>query len=670
MKKSLLFISASCLLLSLASCGGGGETTTSSAPEGTSSQPSSSLEPTSSSDSLTTSDSPTTEESSTVPSQQSSVAPSEDSSSQENFFLITFLDIEGEVIEAKMWREGVVPSCDYSVDDTQEWDYTFEGWSKTLGGEVITLPAVTEEATYYAVVTKVKQRYTVTFDSAGGSAVESITDEYGASIEEPSEPTYDGHSFVAWTYDAAGEQVVEWPLTLTEDVTLYANWNETIDIKGFLASLIEVTKQDPFGYIPAAMLPNYSDNLVVSSEIAYDFNSFVNVGDIRYGGFGEQWDMVIGNIIESERFYAILSAGETLISATVILFNDYLDTNPGTTASHSIGDTTYTATLDYHEGVLSYVLQYKTGWNVPFFGEILPQIDMTYDVVSGERSVRIQLTENNAMRYVVNANRYAFAVEYGVSTLSRKAYCEMTRSEEGEVEGHIAEFVQWKDKELVPAAADFYIGSEYVSVVGNKADGIPGFTGYINELYRADEGRLLGYEIRETFTKWGFESTYHTLWFNLCDIAGINCVKAVKNDSSTYGLGGENNHDVYLNGSASIFTPAYNTKLGVKTSRKYDVEMRKQSFFGYEEDQLTEFQIEIPMMFIQADHDGYTNFSDFPKDMKAKSGIEASVSLEQEYLDKIQADYATLIDVFIENKGTYTSDYITGFIGTVTEIGE
>ena len=634
MKRKLLILAPIALTMMLASCGGTPENPASSASQGTSSQDTSAK----------------TDSSSSVESAKAK-------------FLITFKDEEGTTLDSKEWEEGTTPSYNYAKQDTQEWDYTVLGWSNTLGGEVITIPAVSAEATYYAVVNKVKQQYTITFVSNGGSDVSPITEDYGANIQEPEKPTYAQHKFVAWSYDQAGESKVTWPITLTKNETLYANWNETVDIKAYLASLVSATGQDPYSYIPAKMLPSNSANHVTESAVTYDFNSFVNVSNIRYGGFGEQWNMVIGNIAESERFYSILTAAETVVNASVVAFNNYLDANPSDSATHTLSETAYTAKLDYHAGLLTYVLQYKTGWNVPFFGEILPQIDMKYDVASGERSVRVQLTENNAMRYVVKDNSYAFAIEYGVTAVSRKAYFQIDRLNDGSTNGHIYEFVQYQGEDKVASCADFYIGDEYVSVVGNKASGMPGFTGYINELYKTDEGKLLGYEVRETFTKWGITATYHTLWFNLCDISGITSVKAVKNDSTTFGLGGQNNHDIYLNGSSSIFEPTYNKKLGVSTSRKYDVEMRKQSFFGYKDEALTEFQVQIPMMFIQADHDGYTNFSDFPSDIQSKSGINASVSLDANDLAKIQNDYATLIDVFVGNKDTVTGETIDAYIG-------
>ena len=641
MKKKLFFIIPALLSLFISSCGGGGNE---QAPASQSSSQQTSNTPASSVDSRESS------------SSSSSVEVIEQ-------YTITFKDEEDKVLESKKWDKGTVPSYNYVKNDTAEWDYTVQGWAASLGGPVISVPAASADATYWAVVSKVKNKYTITFESNGGSSVAAITEDYGTSIQEPEKPTKENYKFVAWSYDAGGNQKVTWPITLTKNEKLYANWNEVINIKAYLKTLMDAVGHDPYSYIPDTMEPTNSDNHVTASSINYDFTEFNNVSAIKYGGFGEQWHMVIENIQESERFYSVLSLGEAAINASVALFNNYLDSNPDDTATHTLKETAYTAKLDFSNNVLSYTIQYKTNLNIPLFGEVLPQIDMTYNIATLEKAVRIQLSENNAMRYVVTDNSYVFGLEYGLSAVSRKAYLQINRLQDESVQGHIYEYVQYKDKDLVPACADFYINDEYTSVVGNKASGMPGFTGYINELYKTSEGKLLGYEVRETFTKWGVTATYHTLWFNLNNISGITNVKAIKNNETTFGLGANNNHDIYLNNSASIFEPTYNTKLVVKTSRKYDVEMRKQYFYGYNEGQFTEYEVQLPMMFIQADHDGYTNFSDFPSDIQSKSGITASVNLSSTYLAKIQNDYATLVDIFIAHKDSVTGEAIANYIG-------
>ena len=591
------------------------------------------------------------------------------SDSTKTQYTITFKDETGSTLESKKWDEGVVPSYSYNKVDTAEWDYTFQGWATSQNGTPLeSLPIVTESATYYAQINKVKNQYTITFESNGGTSVTSNTKDYGTEIAEPTKPTKDGYKFVGWTTDSEGTKAFSWPHTLVDNVKLYAQWNEKVNIKTYLQTLLQVVGHDPYSYIPDTMKPENSDNHVTASQVNYDFNNFTNVNNIKYGGHGEQWHMVLENIQESEKFYSVLSLGEAAINASVALFYNYLDNNPEDTASHSLNETTYTAKLDFHNDLLAYTIQYETNLNIPFFGEVMPQIDITYNIKTLEKAVRVQLTENNAMRYVVTDNMYAFALEYGVETVSRKAYFQISRDKDENVAGHIYEFVQYKDKDLVPACADFYINDEYTSVVGNKASGLVGFKGYINELYETEKGKLLGYEVRETLTILGVSGQYNTLWLNLNSISGITNVKAVENENNTGTYTNKNPHDIYINNSASVFEPTYNKMLGVNTSRKYDVELRKQYFYGYNEGQFTTYETKIPMMFIQANNDKDTNFSDFPADILSKSGINASVNLATKYLNKIQSDYATLIDVFIEHKDTITSDTIDSYIGDAVVI--
>lgn len=69
--------------------------------------------------------------------------------------------------------------------------------------------------------------YTVTFDSQGGSAVESVTVTSGNPVRRPETPTREGYFLVGWFKDGVGSQ--EWFFdvdSVTSDITLYALWQE------------------------------------------------------------------------------------------------------------------------------------------------------------------------------------------------------------------------------------------------------------------------------------------------------------------------------------------------------------------------------------------------------------------------------------------------------------
>ena len=73
------------------------------------------------------------------------------------------------------------------ADPTRE-GYQFNGWDKTFP---TTMPAENMTITAKWVV----NQYTITFDTAGGSAVAPITQNYGTAITAPADPTREGYTF-------------------------------------------------------------------------------------------------------------------------------------------------------------------------------------------------------------------------------------------------------------------------------------------------------------------------------------------------------------------------------------------------------------------------------------------------------------------------------------------
>ncbi|MGE4320063.1 MAG: InlB B-repeat-containing protein [Acholeplasmataceae bacterium] len=69
-------------------------------------------------------------------------------------------------------------------------------------------------------------QYTVSFDSNGGSAVASITDDYGTDISDFSEqPTKTGYNFTGWYSDLGLTTLYTFDTIPGSDITLYAGWS-------------------------------------------------------------------------------------------------------------------------------------------------------------------------------------------------------------------------------------------------------------------------------------------------------------------------------------------------------------------------------------------------------------------------------------------------------------
>ena len=84
-----------------------------------------------------------------------------------------------------------------------------------------------DEAHQYAegiCVCGAKDIYTITFDAAGGSAVESIYKEHGATAAAPADPTKDGYNFAGWYTDANCTDAFDFATAITSSMTLYAKW--------------------------------------------------------------------------------------------------------------------------------------------------------------------------------------------------------------------------------------------------------------------------------------------------------------------------------------------------------------------------------------------------------------------------------------------------------------
>ena len=127
-----------------------------------------------------------------------------------NTYTITFDTAGGSEIAPITQDYGTVITAPEAP--TRE-GYTFIGWDKEIP---TTMPAENMTVTAQWEI----NQYTITFDTAGGSEIAPITQDYGTHITAPADPTREGYTFIGWDREI--------PETMpAENITLKARWEDT-----------------------------------------------------------------------------------------------------------------------------------------------------------------------------------------------------------------------------------------------------------------------------------------------------------------------------------------------------------------------------------------------------------------------------------------------------------
>ena len=126
-----------------------------------------------------------------------------------NTYTITFDTAGGSEIAPITQDYGTVITAPEAP--TRE-GYTFIGWE---GEFPETMPAHNMTVTAQWEI----NRYTITFDTAGGSEITPITQDYETAITAPADPTREGYTFIGWD--------MEIPKTMpAENMTVTAQWKD------------------------------------------------------------------------------------------------------------------------------------------------------------------------------------------------------------------------------------------------------------------------------------------------------------------------------------------------------------------------------------------------------------------------------------------------------------
>lgn len=127
-----------------------------------------------------------------------------------NTYTITFDTAGGSEIAPITQDYGTAITV--PADPTRE-GYTFKGWDKEIP-ETMPTENITVKAQWEI------NQYTIAFDTAGGSEIAPITQDYGTAITAPADPTREGYTFIGWDREI--------PATMpAENITLKARWKDT-----------------------------------------------------------------------------------------------------------------------------------------------------------------------------------------------------------------------------------------------------------------------------------------------------------------------------------------------------------------------------------------------------------------------------------------------------------
>ena len=190
-------------------------------------------------------------------------------------------NIEGVNDPASRVAEENTTMTDFPQLEKEGW--IFNGWSTTQDGTNITTSLIlTTNTILYGVWEEIPPlKYVITFDSLGGSSVDSIEAEVNAEITELPVPTKEDNLFEGWCIDNPPVTVVT-SITLTENITLYAKWKQwvkhTITFRNYDDSATVKTVDFYDDEIPFTL--KASDLTRPSTSTRYDW--FIGWGDAAW----------------------------------------------------------------------------------------------------------------------------------------------------------------------------------------------------------------------------------------------------------------------------------------------------------------------------------------------------------------------------------------------------
>ena len=184
-------------------------------------------------------------------------------------YTVRFVNEDGTVLQSSEVEYGATPSYTGETPTkaaTAQYSYTFNGWNNAI------VP-VEGPAIYVASYTETRNRYTITFDTDGGSTINPITLDYGAAVTAPADPTRSGFIFRCWNPALPAAMPAK-------DLTVTAVWVPAFGPASFtLPAAIKTIEESAFEGNPAMCVVYVPDSCTAIGANA--FKSCTGLTQIR-----------------------------------------------------------------------------------------------------------------------------------------------------------------------------------------------------------------------------------------------------------------------------------------------------------------------------------------------------------------------------------------------------
>ena len=190
--------------------------------------------------------------------------PKPSTASTKKEYTITFDSNGGSGIKSKTVTEGNKVS---KPNEPKRNGYKFVGWTLD-GNEYDFNSSVNRDITLVAKWEEIiKNKYTIKFNSNGGSNINDQVVEEGSKVSKPSNPIRNGYKFICWTLNGSE---YDFNKTVNQNITLVAKWTQ----KNYT---VKVSIVDD--YSPARVLTTYEEGTkVIVKNIYYTDGTFICTG--------------------------------------------------------------------------------------------------------------------------------------------------------------------------------------------------------------------------------------------------------------------------------------------------------------------------------------------------------------------------------------------------------